>query len=80
MIRVPGHVQEGGTSPSSVDWTEPQGWLFAFAFPEVLMAFKAASEAGQQAERRMTELSALIVEQGSAWRPMESCGQRYGRD
>jgi hypothetical protein len=48
-------------SDSPVDWTELQGRLFAFASPEVLVAMRAAGDAGTRADQRTTDLFALIL-------------------
>lgn len=57
-------------APSPVDWAELQGRLFAFASPRVLVALKAASDAGQEAKRITTHLFGLItfaVTPGEQW-------------
>jgi hypothetical protein len=57
-------IERGGSllpeEKPPVDWGELQGRLFAFASPGVLVALKAASDAGIQAEGFRLEVSGLI--------------------
>ena len=55
-----------------VDWTELQGRLFAFASPDVLVALRAAGDAGLKAEGLFAALEVLI-------RVADKVGDRWER-